>query len=185
MADHFQSALSQEKEDIGESISSSGGEGVPQFSHRGYFIPEKVTVKQEADHSENKFGDDGDDGVQVYVSDSDDHNNKDAGGGDKKEGEDDDDYSSNELCDDEEDKDDYDDEGDGDDGENEDQSDGYGESDDDGDDDDDGEEGDNDVRDVINVNLTDHWVDEFKNMKKQNKYFTIGYNEFMWSKFEE
>eukprot|EP00957_Ditylum_brightwellii_P174120 13257148-Ditylum_brightwellii.AAC.1 len=41
------------------------------------------------------------------------------------------------------------------------------------------------MKEVINVNSTDHWADKFKKMKKQNKYFTIGYNEFMRSKFKE
>eukprot|EP00957_Ditylum_brightwellii_P196682 14985890-Ditylum_brightwellii.AAC.1 len=118
----------------------------------------------------HEFVDDGDDGM-------------DAGGGDKVVEEDDDDYIGNELFVNEEDKDNSDDEGDGNDGENKDQSDAFGDGDDAGDDD--YEEGDNDVREVINVNLTDHLVDEFKKMKKQNKYFTIGYNEFMWSNFEE
>jgi hypothetical protein len=47
------------------------------------------------------------------------------------------------------------------------------------------EEYDNGVKEVINVTSTDHWADKYKKMKKHNKYFTIGYNEFMWSKFEE
>jgi hypothetical protein len=41
------------------------------------------------------------------------------------------------------------------------------------------------VEEVINVNSTDNWADEYKKRKKQNKYFTIGYHEFMWAKFEE
>jgi hypothetical protein len=53
------------------------------------------------------------------------------------------------------------------------------------DEDDNSEEGDNDVKEVINENSTYHWADEFKTMKKHNKYFTIGYNKFMWSKFKE
>ena len=41
------------------------------------------------------------------------------------------------------------------------------------------------VEEVINVNSTDHWADEYKKRKKQNKYFTVSFHEFMWSKFEE
>eukprot|EP00957_Ditylum_brightwellii_P072750 5529445-Ditylum_brightwellii.AAC.1 len=53
VAARSQAANSQEKEDVGESSSSSDGDVATQYSNRGYVIPKKcVQVKQEVDYSD-------------------------------------------------------------------------------------------------------------------------------------